>query len=230
MESKRQASASTTADKAATPLRQQAEDTLRQALLSGRFAPGERLKERELVELLGVSRTLLREALRQIEAEGLIEIVPNRGPVVAVLSYEEAEEIYEVRGILEAQACTGFALRASGAQVQELEAAFGELTAAARRGDVRGTLTWSDTFYDIIVAGSGNRVLGSMLKQLHNRIVLLRRTSLSETDRLPETLHELTSIAEALLARDENAAGKAALHHVRQAARTALRVMRQRVR
>lgn len=211
-----------------TPLRHQAENTLRKAILSGRFTPGDRLKERELIELLGVSRTLLREALRQIEAEGLIEIIPHRGPVVAVLSYEEAEEIYEVRGILEAQACTGFALRASSAHVKALDDAFEQLTIAARKGDVPGTLSWSDTFYDIIVAGCGNRVLGGMLKQLHNRIVLLRRTSLSESDRLPETLYELTSIADALKARDEAAAGKAALHHVRQASRAALRVLRKR--
>lgn len=218
----------TGADKGSTPLRHQAEDTLRTAILSGRYAPGERLKERELVELLGVSRTLLREALRQIEAEGLIEIVPHRGPIIAVLSYEEAEEIYEARGVLEAQVCIGFAMRASSIQVGQLEAAFEKLAAAARQGDIAGTLAWSDTFYDTIAAGSGNRVLGSMLKQLHNRIVLLRRTSLSESGRLPETLHELTAIADALKARDEAAAGKAALHHVRQASRAALRVLRKR--
>ena len=215
-------------DKSSASLRRQAEDALRKELLSGRFSPGERLKERELMELLSVSRTLVREALRQIEAEGLIEIVPHRGPVVAVLSYEEAEEIYEVRGVLEAQACTGFALRASSAHLAQLESAFENLAAAARRGDVPATIAWSDTYYDIIVAGCGNRVLGHMLKQLHNRIVLLRRTSLSEIDRLPEMLYELTRITEALKERDEVAAGKAALHHVRQASRAALRVLRKR--
>ena len=96
----------------ATPLRKQAEESLRKAILSGRYDAGERLKERQLMESLGVSRTLLREALRQIEAEGLVTLVPNRGPVVSVLSYEDAEEIYEVRGILESQACIGFVLRA----------------------------------------------------------------------------------------------------------------------
>src|SRR5262245_9679086 len=89
----------------ATPLRKQAEEGLRKAILSGQYDAGERLKERQLMESLGVSRTLLREALRQIEAEGLVTLVPNRGPVVSVLSYEDAEEIYEVRGILESQAC-----------------------------------------------------------------------------------------------------------------------------
>ncbi|WP_417221606.1 GntR family transcriptional regulator [Achromobacter spanius] len=215
-------------DTPSTPLRRQAEDALRKTILSGRFKPGDRLKERELVELLNVSRTLVREALRQVEAEGLIEIAPNRGPVVAVLTYEEAEDIYEVRGVLEAQICTGFALRARNEHMQSLAATFDELASAAREGDILRTVALSDTFYDIIAAGCGNRLLGSMLQQLHNRIVLLRRTSLSEPSRLPETLHELTQIFEALKARDEVAAGKAALHHVRQASRTALQVLRRR--
>ncbi|MBS0537927.1 MAG: GntR family transcriptional regulator [Proteobacteria bacterium] len=212
----------------ATPLRKQAEEDLRKAILSGRYNAGERLKERQLMETLGVSRTLLREALRQIEAEGLVTLVPNRGPVVSVLSYEDAEEIYEVRGILEAQACAGFVLRASSGHVRKLQRVFVELERAAQAGDVLRTLELSSDFYDVILEGSGNKVLSSMLKLLHNRIVLLRRTSMSEAGRLPETLDELTRMYEALCARDEAAASKASQHHVRQASRAALRIMRQR--
>ncbi|SKA41808.1 transcriptional regulator, GntR family [Enhydrobacter aerosaccus] len=212
----------------ATPLRRQAEESLRKAILSGRYDAGERLTERQLMESLGVSRTLLREALRQIEAEGLVTLVPNRGPVVSVLSYEDAEEIYEVRGVLEAQACVGFVLRASSAHVHKLEGVFSELKRAAEEGDVNRTLELSSDFYDVILEGSGNKVLSSMLKLLHNRIVLLRRTSMSQPDRLPETLDELTQMFVALRARDEAAASKASIHHVRQASRAALRIMRRR--
>lgn len=211
----------------ATPLRKQAEESLRKAILSGRYDAGERLKERQLMESLGVSRTLLREALRQIEAEGLVTLVPNRGPVVSVLSYEDAEEIYEVRGILESQACIGFVLRASSGHVRKLEAVFARLKAAAEAGDVNATLVHSGEFYDVILEGSGNKILSSMLKLLHNRIVLLRRTSMSEAGRLPETLDELTQMFNALRSRDESAASKASIHHVRQASRAALRVMRK---
>ena len=211
----------------ATPLRKQAEQSLRNAILSGRYDAGERLKERQLMESLGVSRTLLREALRQIEAEGLVTLVPNRGPVVSVLSYEDAEEIYEVRGILESQACIGFVLRASSAHVRKLQAVFAKLKPAAEAGDVLRTLELSGDFYDVILEGSGNKILSSMLKLLHNRIVLLRRTSMSEAGRLPETLDELTQMFNALCARDESAASKASIHHVRQASRAALRVMRK---
>ncbi|WP_454688534.1 GntR family transcriptional regulator [Achromobacter aloeverae] len=210
----------------AAPLRRQAEDALRRKILSGELAPGDRLKERELVELLGVSRTSLREALRQIEAEGLVTLEPNRGPVVAKLGYEDAEDLYEVRGVLEEQACAGFAARATSTHMKALKQAFTELRRLALAGDVEGTVRLSDVFYDAIQDGCGNRLLGRMLTQLHNRIVLLRRTSLSEPDRLPETLVELTEIYDALIARDERAAAAASRHHVRQAARVALRVLR----
>lgn len=210
----------------AAPLRRQAEDALRQRILSGELSPGDRLKERELVELLGVSRTSIREALRQIEAEGLVTLEPNRGPVVSRLSYEDVADLYEARGALEAQACTGFASRATSRHMLELRDAFGELRTLALAGDVEGTVRLSDRFYDAILEGSGNRLLKRMLRQLHNRIVLLRRTSLSEGGRLPETLAELTQIFEALVARDDRAAAAASRHHVQQAERVALRVIR----
>lgn len=179
------------------------------------------------MEDLGVSRTLLREALRQIESEGLVTLVPNRGAVVTVLDYEQAEQIYEVRSILEAQACVDFALRATHAHLRDLRETFAKLKLCGDKGDIEGTLSFSSAFYDVILSGGGNNVLSSMLKLLHNRIVLLRRTSLSEPDRLPETIEELTDIFNALCSRDEVAAGKASVHHVRQASRTALRVLRK---
>lgn len=211
----------------AAPLRRQTEEDLRKAILAGRYNAGERLKERELMETLGVSRTLLREALRQIESEGLVTLVPNRGAIVAVLEYEQAEQIYEVRSILEAQACVDFALRATHAHLRELQDVFAKLKLCGDKGDIEGTLSFSTTFYDVILKGGGNKVLSSMLKLLHNRIVLLRRTSISEPDRLPETIAELTDIFNALCARDEAAASKASVHHVRQAGRTALRALRR---
>lgn len=211
----------------AAPLRRQTEEDLRKAILAGRYNAGERLKERELMEDLGVSRTLLREALRQIESEGLVTLVPNRGAVVTVLDYDQAEQIYEVRSLLEAKACVDFALRATHADLRELQDTFSSLKACGDKGDIEGCLAFSSTFYDVILRGGGNKVLSSMLKLLHNRIVLLRRTSLSEPDRMPETIAELTDIFTALMARDEVAAGKASVHHVRQAARTALRALRK---
>ena len=82
------------------PVRQQVEDGLRDAIVSGRFAPGEHLPDRALCELFGTSRSVVREAVRLLEAEGLIIVHPNRGPFVATMSVAEATEIYEVRAAL----------------------------------------------------------------------------------------------------------------------------------
>ena len=85
----------------AAPLRQQVVEALRLAIIDGRLAPGARLIERELTEMLRVSRTVIREALRQLESEGLIAIVPNKGPVVRALTLAEAKDLYQIRAVLE---------------------------------------------------------------------------------------------------------------------------------
>src|SRR5512138_1076944 len=85
-------------------VRQEAVEKLRAAILAGRFQPGDRLVEADLCKVLGVSRPSLREALRSLEAERLIAIVPNRGPQIPIVSWTEAEEIYHVRALLEGEA------------------------------------------------------------------------------------------------------------------------------
>src|ERR1044072_1826069 len=105
----------------AAPVRQQVAEVLRAAITSGRFAQGQRLVEKDLCELTGVSRASAREALRHLESEGLIETLPNRGPLVSRLSPRDAASIYQVRGALEALAAQLFAVQASDAQIGELE-------------------------------------------------------------------------------------------------------------
>src|SRR5215813_3992360 len=107
----------------AAPLRREIENRLRAAIVGGRFKPGERLIERELCEMLGVSRPSLREALRQLEAEELVTILPNRGPIVAALTVVEAEQLYDVRAMLEGLAARRFAETASDADIAALRQA-----------------------------------------------------------------------------------------------------------
>ena len=94
--------------KLAAPLRQQVLDELRQSIIAGRLNPGERLIERELISMMGVSRTVIREALRQLESEGLVAIVPNKGPIVRTLTLEEARDLYAIRAVLEGLAARLF--------------------------------------------------------------------------------------------------------------------------
>src|ERR1700710_2092979 len=114
----------------AATLRRQVEDKLRGAIASGRFQPGQRLVERELCEQIGVGRTSVREALRQLEAEGLVTVYPHRGPVVSTLTPEEAQPLYSLRGLLEGYAGRMFAQRRTAADIDRLEAALDAFEAA----------------------------------------------------------------------------------------------------
>ena len=104
----------------AAPLREQAVGVLREAILDFRLRPGQRLVERELIEQTGVSRATIREALRQLTAEGLVTIIPQRGAVVVELTQKEARDLYELRATLEALVARLFAERATDEQVAQL--------------------------------------------------------------------------------------------------------------
>src|SRR3546814_14991223 len=104
-------------EKIAAPLRYSVTESIRNAIASGRFKAGDRLPERELCELTGVSRTLVREAMRQLESEGVIKVEPHRGPFVATLSRHQAEGVYQVRLELEGLACRLFAERSDERRV-----------------------------------------------------------------------------------------------------------------
>ncbi|WP_198083919.1 GntR family transcriptional regulator [Variovorax sp. E3] len=202
-------------------LRSQVSDRLRQAILSGRFPPGAKLVERELCESLDISRTLLREALQHLQAEGLIQIVPHRGPSVASLSAQEARDIYRVRESLEALAGEGFARHATAQQMQRLRETLDALEAIGQPVSTEKLLEAKNRFYSILLEGCGNSIVGQMLTQLNNRVTLLRRRSLSQPGRLPQTLAELREIVDALEARDTRRARSLCAAHVRKAAQVA---------
>lgn len=210
------------------PMRKQVEDGLRAAIVNGRFAPGEHLPDRVLCDLFGASRSVVREAVRLLEAEGLVTVVPNRGPFVTNLSVTEAEQIYEVRGVLEALAGECFARNATETERQELRAIWEELARtgeAARREDL---LAIKRRFYDVMLAGARNPYVARMLDQLLNRNMQLRAMSLSDPGRLKWTIRELRRVVEAIERRDADEAFSACREHVQRAAETALRLLKAR--
>ncbi|MEZ5876590.1 MAG: GntR family transcriptional regulator [Tepidamorphaceae bacterium] len=120
----------------AAPIRTQVAEVIRNAITSGQFEPNKRLVEKDLCEMLGVSRPSVREALRELESEGLIKTVPNRGPVVAKLEVEDAIGIYQIRGVLEALAAKLFCQNATDEQIEELQNAVDRLSKAYAFGDI----------------------------------------------------------------------------------------------
>lgn len=204
-------------------IREQTIQTLRQAIKTFHLRPGQRLVERELVELLGVSRTTLREALRELTAEGLITVVPQKGARVTVPSTEEASDLYEVRALLESLLVTRFVQRSNDTEVQQLTTAVDEYESAIRRTtDTAVLLDAKERFYDVLIRGAHSVALEQLLDGLRARVQVLRATSLSRPGRAAETVVELRAIVTAIAARDPVRAAELAADHVRAAGRTAL--------
>jgi DNA-binding GntR family transcriptional regulator len=213
----------------AAPLRQSVVEGIRSAIATGHFAAGERLTEKDLCEMIGVSRTLVREALRQLESEGLIDLVPNRGPVVARVSLAQAEQIYQVRRELEGLASELFALHATEEHQKELKKALKDLKASINSTDPAVRVATKNEFYAVLLRGSGNEALAQVLGLLNSRVTLLRATSLQQKGRSQKSLVELTTLVDALMARDAKAARQAAIVHVTNAAQAALNVLREQL-
>lgn len=192
----------------------QTANRLRDAIVTGYFKPGERLVEATLCELMNVSRTSVREALRRLEAERLIVIVPNRGPSVAEITWEDAEQIYQVRALLEGEAAAMFAARATPVDIKKMRKALDAFAEAAADNDPIGRLSATGQFYDVLLAGCGNRIIREMLDGLVARINFLRARSMSRPDRARYSLLEMRRILSAIQKKDIELARKAAVDHV----------------
>lgn len=206
-------------------LRQQVTDRLRKAILYGYFQPKERLIERELCEKFGISRTLLREALQHLQAEELITIIPHKGPIVASVDANEACQIYQVREKLEKLVGEGFVHNATNEQIHRLRKSLEYLKTPEASTTPQILLEAKSTFYNIFLEGCGNRVVGDMLKLLNNRVTLLRRLSLAQPGRFPNTLRELEAIVVAIEARDVVCTKELCAVHVANAAEVVLSVL-----
>jgi len=214
--------------KQSATLRAQVEDKIRQAIAAGVFRPGQRLVERELCETLGVGRTSVREALRQLEAEGLITVAPHRGPIVTTMSIEDAEQLYALRALLEGYAGRRCAELSDDVFKAKLDSAVEELAKVAASGDSSALIGTKEVFYSLLLSGSGNKYVGQALTALHNRVNMLRFTSMTQPGRLPNSIAEIREIAAAIRAGDPDRAEAACRHHIEMAAEAALSHMRHK--
>jgi len=198
-------------------------EKLREDIVTGRYAAGDRLLERSLEAEYGVSRTVVRESLRQLESERLVEIVPNVGPRVRALTYDEIVNLYEVRSTLESAASRFAAQGASDAQVKALRAAFEHLVTSAATLPIAEMIKEKNQFYDVLIEASGNPIIGEMLGNVQARIAQLRSITLASADRTPHMLAELRKVVECIEARDPAGAVQASEDHVESARQIALR-------
>ena len=206
-----------------SPIRAQVLDNLRQAIIDRRLEPGRRLIERELIELTGVSRSSVREALRELAAEGLVTVIPNQGTVVTSLGVEEARQLYQIRSALEGLAGRLFVENAGEADKAALVRAFERIEQSARAG--RPILAAKDKFYAVLFEGGGNQALRSVVQGLHARVSLQRSLSLSVSNRASASVEELRAIIDAVTAGDADAAESACIRHVEEAGRIGLQAL-----
>ncbi|MFS8112563.1 GntR family transcriptional regulator [Rhizobium jaguaris] len=195
----------------AVSLRQQVTDGLRGSILSGKLRPGQKLIEREICEEMRISRTVLREALQHLEAEGMIVNTPPKGRVVVNISAEEAQQIYAVRQAIEWLVVDGFSRNATELQVRQLREKLDQLGSLMDPEDI---LAVEDEFTARLLEGSGNRVAADILSQLNNRITVLRRLSVVDGLAVDKRRTELRALMSAIEARSANSN----MRSVRQAA------------
>jgi DNA-binding GntR family transcriptional regulator len=209
-------------DRSAKTLRELTVERLRDAILNFQFEAGERLVERSLCEKLGVSRTVVREALRHLEAEGLVETLPQQGPAVAKPDISEAAQVYEIRALLEAEAARTAAQMADSSDIARLTAANTAIQAAFAEGTTRDVLKATTDFYELLFTIAGKSVAWQLVQGLNARINYLRAMTISRPNRAADANAEMTRIIEAIARRDGKAAAKASFDHIEKVKRLAM--------
>jgi DNA-binding GntR family transcriptional regulator len=204
------------------PLRNKIITALRSAIEIGLLRPGDRLVERDLCEQLAVSRTSLREALRELQAVGVLTHSENRGLAVVVLTAEDAVNAYRLRAVVEALAVEQFIEHADDAERDQLAADGSALKKAYLSGSVERILARKRQFYDCICSGAKNDLALDIINRLVLRTSSLRSRSLARKERQQQSVKEIEAILTAIRGKDVAAAKAAATRHVENAARSAL--------
>jgi DNA-binding GntR family transcriptional regulator len=209
----------------APTLRALAVDRLRQAIIAGRFQGGDRLVERTLCDQLGVSRSVVREAIRYLEAEGLVETASRAGPVVARLDWDQAAQVYAIRRLLEADAAAACARAAGPAVKDQITKALAGIEAAVVSPDQPGLYAATTEFYRGIFTAAGHDIAWEIVQRLNGRISRLRALTLASSDRQVSGPAHMARIAAAIVAGDPEAAANAVRAHLDDAAEIARKLL-----
>lgn len=196
-------------------------DALMTSIRRGDYGPGDRLREETVAEALSLSRTPVREALRRLEAEGIVEHRPRIGSVIRQLSHGEVVELYEMRVVLERTAAEMAAQHGSAAEFDHLE----EMNSAmeAERETPAKAAAINKDFHQGLYLACRNRFLLASAKALNNSLLLLGRTTFHDLERVDQVVSQHSDIIAALRSRDPKAAGDAAEVHLQTSLRRRLK-------
>lgn len=188
--------------------------TIREDILSGKYNKNEELKEKTIGEELGVSRTPVREALRQLELEGLVTIIPNKGAYVVGFSREDMHDIYEIRSVLEGLCAKRAALHAKPEQLEALEEIMCLSDFQLQREHYDQLVELDNRFHEQMYLASQSKILAHVLSDYHHYVERARKVTLVVPKRSTESNEEHRRILEALKERDAEKAEKMAHQHI----------------
>lgn len=196
------------------PLRDMVFDVLMSAIMQGQLSPGERLLEVQLADEMGVSRTPVREAIRRLELEGFVVMVPRKGAYVAGLSISDVEEVYEIRTVLETLAVRLAAQRMQPADYDQLDELSEKMRATWQEGNVDNWVSLDASFHELLYKFSRNERLVAMMSNIMEQLSRYRIISLANVEVRHNSLSEHQELIEALKRHDSEAAATAATAHI----------------
>jgi DNA-binding GntR family transcriptional regulator len=196
------------------PLRDVVFQTLRQGILTGTLRPGERLLEIQLANRLGVSRTPIREAIRKLELEGLVTMIPRRGAEVAQITEKSLKDVMEVRRALDALSVELACDRIESSELEMLERACVNFEQAVATGD-NVTIAQADvTFHETIVQSTGNKRLLALVHNLSEQVYRYRFEYIKDSNQHSLLMREHRIIYDSIVIKDKDTAAKAAKEHI----------------
>jgi len=204
------------------PLRDRIASSIRNAIMDGRLQPGSRLTEQELVSMLGVSRTPLREALLLLDSEGFINILPRKGAVVTKISESDVQDIYGAKSILESAAAKLACDKISIEEIEELSVLTDEmeLTAKDKRKDYRTLLNLNAEFHQLLSDAGGNKKISQFIRNLRDQTLRYNYIYLSLITRIDSSISDHRNIIEALKQKNKVQVEQLIQKHNESACRT----------
>lgn len=207
-------------------LRELCLDKVRNAIITGYFPSGKRLVERTLCEELGVSRSVVREVIRYLEAEGLVEILPNKGPIVSLLNWDIASQIYEIRLLLEQSAVVDCTKNLDEKTAEKLKLLLEDLKAAFAADDINLIIATSTRLYETIFTTANHLIAWEVVQRLNGRISRLRAMTMKSTKREISGYQRIKNMCEAIyLHKDPEKAKQAVAEHIAEAAAVAKNIL-----
>ena len=202
-------------------------DHIRRAVFSGRFTPGSKLKEKEISEWLGMSRMPVREAFRILEAQGLVEIEPNKGARVPLISLEDLEEIYEARVLLEVYCLRKFVSLVTDPDLAVIEEICDKMEAAIEQKDPLAYFDHSFDFHKYYISNCQNKLLESVFLRMENSIRCLQFSLDKNPEFYRKSLEEHRHILNALRAKDADECEKLIRRHLKSGYKSNKKIVSQ---